>query len=396
MVSLSDAPVELPAETQERVAALYARLDHVSHYDLLGIHGLSDRKQIKTAYYALAAEFHPDRYFRKNLGPFRHQLEVIFARITLAHDTLSNDQKRADYDDYLDQVYRATGYQPSFETEPEDGLDDASSPTGSELEPTPAAAIATSAAIPEDTRSDEERLQERKRALAWRLRGGRPPPAAAPKQAPAPPADEPPPAPTHAPGEALRAYVEASKEARHRAKVEGLLATARKALAEERWDDAHKAFRQVRGAAAETDAAVLAECSRGELAAASAVADKTQETAEQLFRQGRFAEAAQAWTRVCLGRPGDARAHERAALSLLRAKLDPRRAVALARRAVEIDPQKSAFRFTLARVYAAAGLPTSMESELDRAVVAAGRTADALALASDIRKELKKKPPATP
>ena len=38
----------------------------------------AEKKQIKSAYYALAPEFHPDKYFRKRLGSYKRKIEAIF------------------------------------------------------------------------------------------------------------------------------------------------------------------------------------------------------------------------------------------------------------------------------------------------------------------------------
>ena len=41
---------------------------------------------------------HPDRFFRREMGLHGEQLEVVFATITKAYKTLTNDAKRIDYD----------------------------------------------------------------------------------------------------------------------------------------------------------------------------------------------------------------------------------------------------------------------------------------------------------
>src|SRR6185295_11523078 len=76
------------------------------YYELLGIPDQADKKQIKSAYYLMAPEFHPDKFFRKKLGSYKHKIEGIFNRITLAHDVLTSKQRRAEYDEYLEQTHR--------------------------------------------------------------------------------------------------------------------------------------------------------------------------------------------------------------------------------------------------------------------------------------------------
>lgn len=90
--------LDLPETERSRVATLYDRLHEVDHYAVLGVAATCDEKEIKRAYFVLAKELHPDRYFRKNLGSYKHKLEAIFARLTVANETLTNKARRADYD----------------------------------------------------------------------------------------------------------------------------------------------------------------------------------------------------------------------------------------------------------------------------------------------------------
>src|SRR5262249_1931180 len=57
--------IELAPDKRGRIRDLFTRLDDLTHYELLGVAEGTDKKQIKSAYYALAPEFHPDTYFRK-------------------------------------------------------------------------------------------------------------------------------------------------------------------------------------------------------------------------------------------------------------------------------------------------------------------------------------------
>jgi curved DNA-binding protein CbpA len=90
--------VELDLEQRRFVLDMFARLDHITHYDVLGVHAGADKKTIKRAYFKLAASTHPDRYFTKRLGSYKGKLEVLFARITEAYDTLTVADRRAAYD----------------------------------------------------------------------------------------------------------------------------------------------------------------------------------------------------------------------------------------------------------------------------------------------------------
>ncbi|MGK3964895.1 DnaJ domain-containing protein [Sorangium sp. So ce118] len=115
-----DEPVELTSERKRRILDLYYRLEDLSYYALLGVSDQADKKQIKSAYYLLAPEFHPDTYFRKQLGSYKQKIEAIFTRITLAHDTLTSRQRRAEYDAYLEQTHKNRAMAALIEQTPRD------------------------------------------------------------------------------------------------------------------------------------------------------------------------------------------------------------------------------------------------------------------------------------
>ncbi|WP_437290272.1 DnaJ domain-containing protein [Sorangium sp. So ce406] len=115
-----DEPVELTPERKRRILDLYYRLEDLSYYALLGVSDQADKKQIKSAYYLLAPEFHPDTYFRKQLGSYKQKIEAIFTRITLAHDTLTSKQRRAEYDGYLEQTHKNRAMAALIEQTPRD------------------------------------------------------------------------------------------------------------------------------------------------------------------------------------------------------------------------------------------------------------------------------------
>ncbi|WP_433935574.1 DnaJ domain-containing protein [Sorangium cellulosum] len=115
-----DEPVELTPERKRRILDLYYRLEDLSYYALLGVSDQADKKQIKSAYYLLAPEFHPDTYFRKQLGSYKQKIEAIFTRITLAQDTLTSKQRRAEYDGYLEQTHKNRAMAALIEQTPRD------------------------------------------------------------------------------------------------------------------------------------------------------------------------------------------------------------------------------------------------------------------------------------
>ena len=60
-----DEDVDLDLPRKRQILDLYYRLDSLTHYELFEIGPDADKKAIKSAYFAIVALFHPDRYFGK-------------------------------------------------------------------------------------------------------------------------------------------------------------------------------------------------------------------------------------------------------------------------------------------------------------------------------------------
>lgn len=104
--ALSNALPKITEEEAHRIQDVYARLNKMDHYRLLGVAATTEPKDIKRAYFTLARLYHPDRFFRKDVGALKPKIEAIFAAMTNAHDTLTDPQRRAPYDAYLREVLK--------------------------------------------------------------------------------------------------------------------------------------------------------------------------------------------------------------------------------------------------------------------------------------------------
>ncbi len=98
MPEAPDRETDLTPEQCRRIDALFAELATVDPYRLLGVAPGSDDKAVRRGYGERVREFHPDRYFRKRLGPYSAKLEAIFERIELAYAELKTRESRAAYD----------------------------------------------------------------------------------------------------------------------------------------------------------------------------------------------------------------------------------------------------------------------------------------------------------
>ncbi|NUP05615.1 MAG: DnaJ domain-containing protein [Polyangiaceae bacterium] len=373
---LLDEPADLDAERKAMILDASARLERLNFYELLGLHRLVDKKEIKAAYYAIAPEFHPDKYFKRNLGIFKAKIEAIFARLTLAHDTLSSKQKRAEYDEYL-----ATLDASRRADEIASGSSQALAQAQASIEQQ--ARQAADAAAEAKKQAD---LNDRKRALAAKLSGGKLGPGASKPTAPSSP-NIPVMDPKQA-AEALRVRYEYAKEQASKAQVESFVLTGRNMLAQGDFAGAANVFRIAR-TLMPNDPQLAQEAEEVARQAAIALADNFARMGEFEIQQERWMDAALNFSKACNGKPDDARLHDRAAFATFKSGNNPRRAVELARRAVELAPKNASYRTTLAYAYASAGLDSSAAAELNRAFELGPKDEKVVALVTSARESVK-------
>jgi len=96
-----DADVDLKTDQRMAIDLTYKDIDEKSFYEVLLLPRSAEQKAIKRAYYRLSKEYHPDKFYRKNLGGYKLKLEVIFNKITEAYRILSDVESRHDYDDLV-------------------------------------------------------------------------------------------------------------------------------------------------------------------------------------------------------------------------------------------------------------------------------------------------------
>ncbi|HEU4431695.1 MAG TPA: J domain-containing protein, partial [Myxococcota bacterium] len=88
-----DASLDLDVELQREILAFAVGLGRRYH-ELLGVAADADARTVKKAYFALSKKLHPDRYFRRNTGPFGALIETCFKRLLEAYELLSDPTTR--------------------------------------------------------------------------------------------------------------------------------------------------------------------------------------------------------------------------------------------------------------------------------------------------------------
>jgi curved DNA-binding protein CbpA len=95
------------ANLAERIEAKHRSIDREDYFARLGVARTSSKEQVKTWFFQLAKVYHPDR-LPPALAHLAPKASDIFERLREAHDTLSDDKRRAEY---LGQIGRG----PQFE-----------------------------------------------------------------------------------------------------------------------------------------------------------------------------------------------------------------------------------------------------------------------------------------
>jgi tetratricopeptide (TPR) repeat protein len=356
---------DLPEEDRARITETTARLEGLDHYATLGIERDADAKTIRRAYHALAAQFHPDRFYGKTLGPFRQPLELVFVRLTRAYDALSKKDRREEYD--------AT------------------------LPPQPAKRVPTRKPPPGKTTTRPPGKTPTRRSMRAARPASTPALRPTPTRAPAtppPPAPPPPPAAPAPPSTAqsrpaasspdplLRMYADKQRRAVQE-RVDVFVRAAKEALDR---DDVVSAANHYRLAVqCSDDPALGIALEKVDAKARVRIRDKSLAGARAAEQAGRWAEAAEKYAKA-YGAHSEAWIAERAANAMRLEGTDLRRAAQLAEQAVLAEPQSVSYRVTLGEIYFAAGLVARAAGEVGRAMAISPNDPRANALSKQLAK----------
>ncbi|MAE95725.1 MAG: hypothetical protein CL910_13800 [Deltaproteobacteria bacterium] len=107
-----DESLDLDPKIQEELIEFVGGLSRPYH-EILGVAPDADTRAIKKAYFQKSKRFHPDRYFRKNLGEYEAVIDTCFKRLLEAYELLSDPATRAEVQKSETSSGSATGDGPS-------------------------------------------------------------------------------------------------------------------------------------------------------------------------------------------------------------------------------------------------------------------------------------------
>ena len=87
---------------RREIVKKFDTLERATHYEVLGVTHDAQTDQIKEAYFQLAKVFHPDRASALGLRDVVDKAEEIFTRVSEAHNVLTDDGTRTEYNEKLE------------------------------------------------------------------------------------------------------------------------------------------------------------------------------------------------------------------------------------------------------------------------------------------------------
>jgi hypothetical protein len=370
-----ESPADLDLAKKREILDLYARLEGLSYYELLGVPPQAEKKDLRRGYYARAPAYHPDKFFGKNLGTFKSKMESIFGKLTVAYETLSSPDRRAEYDGYLcaqretetleqllhgPVVVASAPAQPVSASTPAQPVS-ASTPAQPEPASTAEAPVAPTSKAPlasAPPRTAEEG-RARREALARKLRSSLPPDAQRTSVVPTP----------VPPAAALKDLVrrrDAAMADGHRLQLRRYVEAAKAATQQNNPAAAANAYRLALAIEPDDPELIRAYQETAKIASA-ALADGYLKQADYEARTSKWTDAARSYARAAAGMPHDPEVQRRAADALLQAGGDLHAAVDFAQRAIALAANKIEPHLTLADIYLAAGRGILARREIDAA-----------------------------
>jgi curved DNA-binding protein CbpA len=124
--------VDLPDAFQAQIRELARALPGLDYFEILGVSRAATPDEVRDAFFERSKTFHPDRYFKKELGPYAGLLTEIYKRIVAAHDVLRDAKLRSSYQRTLSETSN-TPRRSAFANAPKPAVKPAPAGRGSSL-----------------------------------------------------------------------------------------------------------------------------------------------------------------------------------------------------------------------------------------------------------------------
>jgi YesN/AraC family two-component response regulator len=92
---------KIDPETEKMIEEMSSRCERLGHYDVLGVKNNASLDKIKAAYHEAVKKYHPDVHSYVGDDSLKEKLCDLFSCVSVAYSTLSNPEKRREYDKVL-------------------------------------------------------------------------------------------------------------------------------------------------------------------------------------------------------------------------------------------------------------------------------------------------------
>ncbi len=93
--------IELSEDERSAIEKMEDMVQNGTFYQILSLPFDAKPEQVKIKFFELSKIYHPDRYFKKNIGSYKDKLNTIFKKLSEAYEVLYDPKKKKWYDGAL-------------------------------------------------------------------------------------------------------------------------------------------------------------------------------------------------------------------------------------------------------------------------------------------------------